>query len=293
MIVSIGDMVVDIFVQHKEKNYGTDAEGNIQFRAGGQSNNVAAWVAHSGVESRLIGIVGQDVFGEFLIKEAEDIGVKCLVDIHDTVETGRILILIEENGERSMITTRGANLHLSDEHIYKHEHSIQNAEVLYLSGYSLFVNNPLNAIYVAKELAMKHGVKIAVDPSSVYYLKSYKDKFFQFLDGINFLFPNYEEGIELTGEESPEKILKRLREFVENPILKLGEKGCLMYYGGAYISISSPHVKAIDTTGAGDTFVGTFLAQYHLSKDIVVAANEAVQAAARMVQFIGARPIKE
>jgi len=290
MILSIGDLVVDILVQHKEKNYGTDVEGNIQFSAGGQSNNVAAWVAHADVESKLIGIVGRDVFGDFLIKEATDLGVRCLVDIHETVETGRILIIIEEDGERSMITSRGANLYLTEEYIYKNEDSIKAAEVLYLSGYSIFAENPLNAIHVAKNLAVEHGVKIAIDPSSVYYLKTQKEQFLKFLDGVSFLFPNYEEGIELTGEENPEKILKRLREFVPYPVLKLGEKGCLIYFGGAYISVTTPHVKAIDTTGAGDSFVGTFLAHYNQSKDIVVAANEAVQAAARMVQFIGARP---
>lgn len=76
MITVVGDIMLDILVQQNVVNYATDAEGSIDIRAGGQGGNVAAWISACGGQSHLIGKVGDDAFGAYLIKEA---GKRCKI----------------------------------------------------------------------------------------------------------------------------------------------------------------------------------------------------------------------
>lgn len=76
MITVVGDIMLDILVRHTTVNYATDAEGSIDIRAGGQGGNVAAWISACGGQSHLIGKVGDDAFGAYLIKEA---GKRCKI----------------------------------------------------------------------------------------------------------------------------------------------------------------------------------------------------------------------
>ncbi|HET7578496.1 MAG TPA: carbohydrate kinase family protein [Bacillales bacterium] len=289
MITVIGDLVADILVSSQgAANYATDTEGSIQLRAGGQGNHVAAWIAAAGRPSRLIGKVGEDPFGSFLLEEVEKNGVTCSVTADPRIQTGKIVILIEENtGERSMITDRGANLHLCSEDI----EGIEDSQLLYISGYSWFAPGPRRAVELAKRIALSNGVPITVDPSSTYYLKENKEAFLEFLDGVTFLFPNYEEGRLLTGEEDPEKIVSTLQNYVRHPVLKLGSEGCLVCENRAIVKIPGKKTKAVDATGAGDSFTGTFLAAYVKTESLTEAAYRAVAVSSKVVSQIGARPV--
>ncbi|MCA1029543.1 PfkB family carbohydrate kinase [Bacillus timonensis] len=292
MIVSIGDVVVDVIVNGVSMNYGTDSKASIRTFAGGQSNNVAAWVAYHDVHSTLIGKVGNDPFGRFLIDEAKKQGIEALLEVEGQAETGKILVVVDKHtGERTMITDRGANLLLDVNVIEARGDRVRECNLLYLSGYSLFSKVTKEAVDVAKGIAVDEKIPIALDPSSVYYLREKKGELLSFLKNITFLFPNYEEGMLLTGEDEPKRIVKRLREFVPYPILKLGERGCMLYEDGSFVSISSEQVKVEDTVGAGDCFVGTFLASYMKKADVIDSAHTAVKMASYQVGIRGARPL--
>jgi len=287
MITVIGDMVVDIIVSKDKTNYATDTDGNIHFRPGGQAYNVAAYIGREGVDCQFIGKVGDDPFGEYLIRESKKQGVTPIVTKVSNDKTGTIVLMIEkDSGERSMIADRGANLHLSEKDIQ----GIENSNCVYLSGYSLFAETTKKAAMFAKQQAIKYGVPIAMDPSSTYFLKQHKDEFLRFIKGITYFFPNYDEGILLTGEKDPKKIIEILRQYVAFPILTLGEKGCLFYYNKRYHEITPPPVKVVDTTAAGDSFVGSFLATYLKTKDYVAALKYAVDVSSKTVTFYGALP---
>lgn len=287
MISVIGDLVVDILVTKGATNYATDTDGNIQFRPGGQANNVAQFIVREGARSRLIGKVGNDPFGTYLVQESTKRGVTCMVATDDHVQTGKIVILIDkDSGERSMIPDRGANLYLEESDIK----DIENSELLYLSGYSLFADKPYKAVQLSKKKALAEGIPIALDPSSTFFLKEHRDELLQFLEGITFFFPNYEEGVFLTGEEDPQKIVAELKKYVPVPVLTLGDKGCLLFYENEYIEIPAPNVRVVDTTAAGDSFVGSFLAVYSRTRDVVRAAERAVEVSAQTVTYFGALP---
>jgi ribokinase len=154
----------------------------------------------------------------------------------------------------------------------------------------LFSENTSLAVHVAKEMAVKEKIPIALVPSSTYFLKTNQLQILSFLENITFLFPNYEEGTLLTGEEDPRRILNRLRDYVPHPVLKLGEKGCLLFHQGSYIEVTPEKVNPVDSTGAGDSFAGIFLAEYYKTQDILKSAQKAVEISSKVVEQIGARP---
>lgn len=285
MITVIGDMVVDIIVNKDKTNYGTDTDGNINFRPGGQANNVASFIGREGVPCQLIGKVGDDPFGTYLIDESKKHGVSSIISKVKHDKTGSIVLLIDnENGERSMITDRGANLLLSKQDIQ----GIDKSDFVYLSGYSLFSESTREAAIYAKERAIEGNIPIALDPSSTYFLQDHKDFFLTFLDGITFFFPNYEEGVLLTGEKDPRKIIEQLRKYVEFPILTLGERGCLLFDNNRFYEFVPPRVEVVDTTAAGDSFVGSFLATYFKENNLISAIEYAVNVSSKTVTYYGA-----
>jgi ribokinase len=289
MITVIGDLMLDILVQQDAVNYGTDAEGSIDIRAGGQGNNVAAWISACGAQSHLIGKVGNDAFGAYLIKEAGRHGVRCSVALDASKKTGMILIVVDATGERSMIVDRGANLQLSEKDVQ----GIEESQLLYISGYSLYAEGPRRAAEHAKHQAQKLGIPVAVDPSSLYHLRTEKLTLLSFLEGITFLFPNYEEGKFLTGEEEPTRIVECLQQWVPHPVLKLGDKGCMLSVDGTIVHVPASPITPVDSTGAGDAFAGAFLATYQQTKNILVAAQHATKVSTQVVGRLGARPSLE
>ncbi|MBO8157790.1 MAG: carbohydrate kinase family protein [Bacillaceae bacterium] len=290
MITVIGDLVVDILVHSDGFHYGSDTESTITTRAGGQGNHVAAWISACAGTATLIGNVGKDVFGDYLLNEAKQQRIHVAVNRTEQAETGKIAVFVdEENGERSMFTSRGANLTLSEQQIEEHESLVASSDCLYISGYMLFKDPTYQAVIRAKQLARQYNVPVAVDPGSAYFLMEYKDRVLDFLEGANWVFPNYEEGQLLTGKEKPEDIITALRDIVTYPVLKLGHQGCMMF-ADEWIKLSAEKVKAVDTTGAGDSFLGGFLAHYYRTKNAKEALQFANQTAAMTVQTFGGRP---
>lgn len=288
MITVIGDLVVDIMVTKGATNFATDTYGSIEMCPGGQANNVAAWIAQEGAAVRLFGKVGDDPFGIYLLDQSKKQGVSWAVSVDPIAQTGKIIILVDqETGERSMIPDRGANLNLCESDIF----GVEESELLYLSGYSFFAEKPREAISAAKKTAISRGIPVALDPSSTYFLQQDKEDFLRFLDGVTFLVPNYEEGMLLTGETEPPRILAALKEHVPCPILKLGAGGCLIYESGNCVQLPAPKVTAVDVTGAGDSFIGSFLATYAITKDIRKSAERAIKVSSQVVTRIGARPL--
>ncbi|MFA1821507.1 carbohydrate kinase family protein [Virgibacillus oceani] len=287
MITVVGDLVIDILVKKEKTNLGTDTDGNIHFRPGGQANNVASFVRREGVDCQLVGKVGDDPFGNYLIEESKKQGVTPLVTKDGSEKTGSIVLMVDSNdGERSMITDRGANLNLAEADIQ----GLDNSELVYLSGYSFFSDSTKKAALKVKEEAIASSIPISVDPSSTYFLKENKEAFLDFLEGVTFFFPNYDEGVLLTGEKEPKKIIENLQEYVSVPILTMGNKGCLFYQGDALKELVPPKVDVVDTTAAGDSFAGSFLATYWKTKDVVESAKRAIAVSSHTVTYFGALP---
>jgi sugar/nucleoside kinase (ribokinase family) len=108
-VLVVGDLIYDMLAKAEgDITLGTDTFVPIRVAAGGSGANAAAWLARSGVETRFVGRVGDDVFGRFLEGEMERSGVKSCLARDPSLETGKVFVLVDGAGERTMITDRGA-----------------------------------------------------------------------------------------------------------------------------------------------------------------------------------------
>src|ERR1044071_2895575 len=115
-IIAVGDLVWDVLVKPDTILLpGGDTTGRVVLAPGGSAANVAAWIARIGTPAGFIGSVGADTFGELIIEDLEREGVELYIRRTPAYDTGVILVLIDLQGQRSMVTNQGADFHLMPE----------------------------------------------------------------------------------------------------------------------------------------------------------------------------------
>lgn len=290
-VLVVGDLLYDMLAKAEgELTLGTDTFVPIRVSAGGSGANAAAWLAHSGVETRFVGRVGDDVFGGFLQGEMERAGVGSYLARDASLVTGKVFVLVDGAGERTMITDRGAGEALSPEDLPE---TLFTAGHLHLSGYTLSGGSRRETAKKALRLARGAGMTVSVDPSSVPLLDSVgPDRFLEWTRGADLLFPNLTEGETLTGEKDPDRILDKLLPHYPAVVLKLGPEGAVYVDGsGNLLREPAAPVGVEDTTGAGDAFSAGFLAAWLAGETPAEALQGGAGLAARAVGRVGARPV--
>ena len=259
MIGVFGDLVLDISVRtHGPLQPRSDVTGEITCRGGGSAANVAAWLASLGSQVRLAGAVGSDPLGSQLAAELDSLGIELFL-VEKPGPSGMILLFVDEQGERTMVTSRGANLLF--EPIDLSERFFTGLGHLHLTGYSFFGSEPLRE--AAAELldrARRRGIPFSVDPASYALLAEFgRERFLRLTRGAAVLFPNLDEGRVLTGAREPEAVARELLRFYPRVVLTLGAQGCLWAAEEGLGFVPAPAVEPVDTTGAGDAFAAGFL----------------------------------
>ncbi len=289
-VLVVGDLIYDMLAKAEgDITLGTDTFVPIRVAAGGSGANAAAWLAHSGVETRFVGRVGDDVFGRFLQGEMERSGVESYLARDSSLETGKVFVLVDGAGERTMITDRGASEALGPddlpERLFAGGH-------LHLSGYTLSGGSRRETALKALRLARGGRMTVSVDPSSVPLLGSVgPERFLKWTRGADLLFPNLMEGRILTGEEDPDRILEKLLPYFPAVVLKLGPDGAAYAdAGGEHFREPAAPVVVEDTTGAGDAFSAGFLAAWLDGGPPAEALRRGARLAGRAVGRVGARP---
>lgn len=263
---------VDEFVQPGQTIH---AKSYQQF-CGGKGLNQSIAAAHAGMQVMHVGQVGAG--GELLIEQLND----CQVDtsLIDRVgdATGHAIIQVADSGENEIIVFGGANQTLTKEKI---DAALALADQ---SDWVLCQNETNHIDYLLNE-AEKTGLKTILNPAPMTDLvKSYP------LDKLDLLIVNETEGIGLTGQCEKKAVLEALLQHYPdtNIVLTLGDKGAVFANQSRMITVTAEKVTAVDTTAAGDTFIGYFLAGYTSGKDIESCLKTACQAAALSVQKAGA-----
>ena len=289
-VLVIGDLIYDMLAKAEgDITLGTDTFAPIRVAAGGSGANAAAWLAHSGVETHFVGRVGADVFGRFLEGEMERSGVESYLARDPSLETGKVFVLVDGVGERTMIADRGAGDALSPDDLPE---TLFTGGHLHLSGYTLSGGRRRETALKALRLARAARMTVSVDPSSVPLLGSVgPDRFLEWTGGADLLFPNLTEGGILTGEEDPDRILEKLLPYYPAVVLKLGPDGALYAdAGGTRLREPAVPVGVEDTTGAGDAFSAGFLAVWLDGGPPAEALRRGAGLAGRAVRRVGARP---
>lgn len=289
-VLVVGDVITDIAVRlGEEVVWGSDTRSAIQTRSGGSAANAAAWLATAGARVRFVGKVGDDVFAAFHRSELERVGVEALLRVDPDHPTGSIVVLIDLDGERTMLTDRGANLHLSPDDLTPD--LFVGRDALYITGYSFFEPGVREAGLRAVKAAREAGMAVAVDPSSHPFLSEVgSDAFFRWTGGADFLFPNRDEARALAGEGEPEDMARRLARHYGQVVMTLGDRGALWSSTGELVALQGESVAVVDTTGAGDAFAAGFLASRLAGSSPRDALTVGAALAARVIAGVGARP---
>lgn len=276
MICTLGDLLLDVIVRlGAPLSSGGDTPAIIRIGAGGQAANVAAWVAHLGGDARFIGVRSHGPAGRLV---AEDLAARGVALLGPTAEegTGTVVALVDDAGDRTMITDRGVAVELRPEDLDRAW--FVGAARLHLSGYSL-MRSPIDtaALRASKE-ARAAGARVSVDLSSWSAMRDFGiARFKERLATVapDVVFANEQE-IEVMGEEPEVPVL----------VIKAGAAGCTIRWPGGRTSYPAHPTRVVDTTGAGDAFAAGFL----LGDSAEDAARRALAAAAQCVATVGAMP---
>lgn len=290
MIGIFGDLILDITVRwHGPLQTGSDVAGEISYQGGGSAANVAAWLGHLGSRVRFAGALGRDLAASILGLELQQYGVETYL-VEKVQPTGAILLFLDDRGERTMVTSRGANLQLKADDLA--DQFFVGLKHLHLTAYSFFGSEELVTTTTRLlEKAVARGISFSVDPSSYALLERFGvQRFLSLTKEATLLFPNFEEGRVLTGEKDPESMIRKLLEHYPRVVLTLGSGGCLCGEGQAVTGVPAPKVQAVDTTGAGDAFAAGFLHEFLRESNLVAGARMGNQVASGCVQHYGGRP---
>ena len=243
---------------------------------GGKGLNQSIAAARAGAEIFHAGCVGAD--GQQLLNTLAAAGVKTEYIKTIDAPTGHAMIQVNSEGENCIIIVGGANQAIDDELI---------TEVLQKLGPNdwLLLQNEISQLDKIIETAATRGTHIALNPAPM--TTAIKDLP---LEWIDLLFVNQIEGQQLSGQQQPEKILKVLSDRFVNAsiVITLGSAGAMFFDAVNILHQEAEKVDPIDTTAAGDTFVGYFMAGVLANDNTDVVLKRACKAAALCVTRPGA-----
>jgi sugar/nucleoside kinase (ribokinase family) len=314
----IGDVMTDVIARPEGPiARGSDRRASITVQPGGSAANQAAWLAHCGAGVDFVARVGAADVGRETARFKE-IGVTPHLVGDPDRETGRLIALIDPDGERSFLTDRGANEALEPGDIS--DALIASASHISLSGYSFFAPSPRAAVL---DVMRRAGDKpISVDPGSAEFLREVgADNFLAWTQGATILFPNEEEAAVLAGSTDLETQGARLATHYPLVVIKRGAAGAeaieggrrwrinasktepvdisgvrdaglaaLLAEGARRFGIKTQKIEVVDTTGAGDAFVAGFLAARLTGADIRIALGRAAAEGAAASTIVGGQP---
>lgn len=219
---------------------------------GGKGANQAVAAARLGARVSMVGRVGQDSFGTDLLNNLKEAGVDHTYVTQDPdAASGVALIEVDDAGQNSIVVASGANMQLSPADVEAAEAIIAGADILLLQ-----LESPLETVARAAQLARAHQVTVILNPAPAQPLPA------GLLSAVNILVPNESETAILTGlpvgdQSEIEAAGARLRDLgVETLILTLGERGAMLVTAGGSQLFPTFKVTPVDTTAAGDAFVG-------------------------------------
>ena len=256
---------------------------------GGSAANTLVGFAQFGGKAFYCCKVADDQAGQFYCDDLQRVGITTSIG-HKKHQgkTGRCIVMVTADAERSMRTYLGITADLSVDEL--DEEAIARAKYLYIEGY--LVTSPIarQAIVRAKEIARANGTKIAVTCSDPAMVKYFWDGIELILDGgVDVLFCNEEEGKILTGTDDAQEALQRLQQRAKLVALTLGKNGALLGNGERQVAVPGVKVKAIDTNGAGDMFAGAMMFGLTRNYSLAACGLLASHAAAEVVANFGPR----
>lgn len=320
-----GDVINDILVETRGLLAdGDDNPASIRARPGGSAANQAAWMGSLGLDVVFAGRAGAADAGLHR-RELARFGVQSHIAADVYAATGSIVVLVGPDGERTMITDRGANVRLQPADVPAA--LLDGAALLHLTGYSFFAPAPREVSLGLIAEARRRGIPFTVDPGSAVFLEQVgRSAFLNWTQGAAICFPNRDEAAVLTAttpstppattpstepgiascaaansahntpaasarRTDPLAMAAELIRHYGAVALKLGHQGVVLAVAGdPPVKVPAVAAQVRDTTGAGDAFCAGYLAAWLCGATPPDAAAAGVQAASLAVSRLGGRP---
>lgn len=256
--------------------------------AGGKGANQAVAAARSGAQTSFIGAVGQDLDGQMMLHKLRDNQINTnAIEVMNSSATGQAYILLQATGQNSIIISAGANADVSADQVKANQALIAQADFVMAQ-----FETPLAATIQAFEIARANRTITILNPAPA--TEALSEELLQLTDII---VPNETEAANLTGIEITDETSMRAAadKFfamgVKVVIITLGSRGVFIARAGFDKIIPAVTVTAVDTTAAGDTFIGSLASELNADfSNLEAAIVYANRASALTVQKLGAFP---
>ena len=311
-IVAIGDAIVDVIATADDSflaAYGL-TKGSMQLLtpeqadalyaamgpareiSGGSAANSMAGVAALGLNAGFIGQVADDQLGDIFAHDMTALGVRFETPpIAGGPPTGRCLIIVTPDAQRTMNTCPGASHELTPQRL--DEQMIRSASITFLEGYLWGPERPRHAMLRAAQIAHEEDRTVAFTLSESLCIPGRKEGVMGMIEGgmIDVLFANEDEALLLSGTSDLDGALAKLSSLVSTLVVTRGPAGALGIEKDKRVQINAAPVdKVVDTTGAGDLFAAGFLAARCRARPLERCLEAGAQAAAEIISHFGARP---
>ncbi|WP_375420580.1 adenosine kinase [uncultured Sphingomonas sp.] len=313
-VVAIGNAIVDILATATD-DFITEigvAKGSMQLMfsseeadalyakmgpgrevSGGSAANTVAGIAALGGKTGFLGQVAADQLGDVFAHDIRAAGVHFDTPARPgEPTTGRCLIFVTPDGQRTMNTFLGAGQFLPAAAIDRA--MIADAAILYLEGYLWDPEEPRAAMRAAIDTAREAGRKVAFTLSDVFCISRHGDDFRQLIaDGlIDILFANESELAALAQTDDFDAALAKIAAQVPTLVVTRGAEGACAIQGGTRAIVpAEPIARVVDTTGAGDLFASGFLHGQAQGRDLETSLKLGAICAAEIISHVGARPV--
>jgi sugar/nucleoside kinase (ribokinase family) len=258
--------------------------------SGGSAANTAAGVASFGGKAAYIGRVADDTFGKVFTHDLRSLGVHFDAPVAtDGVPTGRCLVIVTPDAQRTMCTYLGAANQLDPSAI--DEGVVESAAITYLEGYLWDEPEAKEAIRLAASIAHRADRRVALTLSDPFCVERHRDEFRALIDhDVDILFANEQEITSLYEVETFDEALHHVRGHCEVAALTRSEFGSVIVNGDDVHVIDPEPTTVVDTTGAGDLYAAGFLFGVTHGHDHATSGRLASAAAAEVISHLGARP---
>jgi ribokinase len=284
--IVIGSLNYDIILKQKRlpKIGETFTADSITMCGGGKGANQAVQLAKLGGKVFMAGCVGRDTFGSELLSNLDKYNVDTRYIKKSAANTGMGIVNVLEDGKLIATITKGANYDIIPEDIDKFKDNIADFGIMILQ-----MEIPMKTIEYSIDFADKHNIFIILNAAPALPIKD------EVLKKVNCLVVNETEasyylGTEISDLESAlencEKLFEKIKDLL---IITLGENGSLLYDGKNKYHIPAKKVDVVETTGAGDSFIGAFAYKLLENSTYEDAAKFAALVSAVTVTNIGAQ----
>lgn len=284
-IAVIGSNMVDLItnVERMPERGETLQAPNFAIGCGGKGANQAIAAARLGSPVLMLTRVGDDMFADNTVANFERNGIDTSHVLRSEGPSGVAPIFVEQDGSNRILIIPGANLKLSPQDIEDAAEDLAKASLIVLQ-----LEVPLETVYAAIDFGEKHQIPVLLNPAP-----ASADLDFEQVARCDYFVPNESELALLTGmpvdslDEVKQAARTVLAKGARNVVVTLGGRGALWLHGDQEELVEGVSVKAVDTTGAGDAFIGCFSHCLVRGDDLAAALRTANQYAADSVTKAG------